>query len=63
MPHLFEFATYTKFLRKSTAKKQRTIQVLDLHDLPKGGPTRAKIPHLMHGKSTSQARPRVLICR
>ncbi|KAI5062248.1 hypothetical protein GOP47_0022787 [Adiantum capillus-veneris] len=39
------------------AKRQRTIQVMELEDLPKGGPKRAKAPQMVRGKPLSQHRP------
>lgn len=50
--------------REEYAKRQRTIQLLDLDDLPKGGPGRAKNSHLMmHGRARSQFGARVMSCR
>ncbi|MCO5558030.1 hypothetical protein L7F22_011605 [Adiantum nelumboides] len=39
------------------AKRQRTIQVMELEDLPKGGPKRAKASQMVRGKPFSQHRP------
>ncbi|KAH7415290.1 hypothetical protein KP509_14G036300 [Ceratopteris richardii] len=38
------------------AKRQRTIQVMELQELPKGGPKRAKAPQMVRGKPLSQHR-------
>lgn len=49
--------------REENAKKQRTVQVLDLHDLPKGGPGRAKNSHWLQSRPGSQFRPRAMSCK
>ena len=37
------------------AKKQRVVQVMELTELPKGGPNRARV-NLAHPKPTAQSR-------
>ncbi|KAH7292207.1 hypothetical protein KP509_29G056100 [Ceratopteris richardii] len=41
-------------------KRQRTIQVMELEQLPKGGPKRAKAPQMVRGKPLSHHRPQSL---
>ena len=39
------------------AKRQRTIQVMGLEELPMGGPKRAKASQFIRGKPLSHHRP------
>ncbi|KAJ7553040.1 hypothetical protein O6H91_06G082800 [Diphasiastrum complanatum] len=45
------------YRQAQNAKKQRTVQVMELHDLPKNGPNRARVP--IHNKPNSQNRNRL----
>lgn len=42
------------YQQAENAKKQRTVQVVDFPDLPKGGPARAKMPLQGHSMGASQ---------
>lgn len=49
---------HENYQQAENAKRQRTIQVMELQDLPKGGgPKRAKVPQTGRGKPFSQHRP------
>lgn len=44
------------YQQAENAKRQRTIQVMELQDLPKGGPKRAKASQMINGRPASQHR-------